>query len=304
MSRWSAQEALGTLWDWEMRHIAQNAAMAIPAVRHLATRWHTMGMGRSQDKILPVLATLLALLQSAGRELRDAVVLELGPGQTPDLLFAALLFGARKTIGLDVTRYLQDDLLHLDQYEATRRWVREALRQGALPASEGFQPERYAGRPSIPDGELTYHLYDGVRCPVEDGTVDVIWSKSVLEHVKAPVKLVEEMARILRPGGLMCHIIDLRDHTTFENGRDWLRGIRYSPFLWNLMLSHRTTWTNRLRAPQWEGVFAHAGLRLIRRETVRQPLHADFSRAKLPPQFASFTDEELQIAWLHVAYQK
>lgn len=42
---------------------------------------------------------------------------------------------------------------------------------------------------------------DGVALPVPSEAVDLVVSSNVLEHVPAPFALVDEMARVLRPGG-------------------------------------------------------------------------------------------------------
>jgi SAM-dependent methyltransferase len=43
---------------------------------------------------------------------------------------------------------------------------------------------------------------DGQRLPLRDGVADVVHSSNVLEHVRQPRRLVDEMVRVLRPGGL------------------------------------------------------------------------------------------------------
>jgi SAM-dependent methyltransferase len=44
---------------------------------------------------------------------------------------------------------------------------------------------------------------DGLRLPVADGTFDVSFSSNVLEHVTDPVRLLDEMIRVTRPGGVI-----------------------------------------------------------------------------------------------------
>jgi SAM-dependent methyltransferase len=46
-----------------------------------------------------------------------------------------------------------------------------------------------------------FHLYDGHTLPFPDRAVDVIGAFNVLEHVEQPVALLDEMSRVLRPGG-------------------------------------------------------------------------------------------------------
>lgn len=278
--------------------------MGVPAVRMLAKRWYNTGMGRSRNKILPVLETILKMLNTAGVDLENKVIVELGPGQTPDMLFSSLLFGAKKAIGLDVNTYLETNITLVANYEETAGWISEAVISGQLPKTPAFNTKRFSGKHFIPDEYFEIRLYDGVHFPLEDESVDVIWSKSVLEHVKDYGSLISEMRRVLRLGGVMCHIIDLRDHTTFENREDWLRFLRYGDALWNLMTSNRSTWSNRLRSSQWERAFGDAGLDLVHRNTDVLPFHDAFHKEKLVPPFRELEDKDLGIAWLKVAYKK
>ena len=45
---------------------------------------------------------------------------------------------------------------------------------------------------------------DGMRLPVADGAGDVCFSSNVLEHVPAPLAMLDEMIRVTRPGGVVC----------------------------------------------------------------------------------------------------
>ncbi len=52
----------------------------------------------------------------------------------------------------------------------------------------------------VPNGDLVVH-YDGVHLPLQTGSVPLIYSKQVFEHVRHPSELIFEIARALRPGG-------------------------------------------------------------------------------------------------------
>ncbi len=55
-------------------------------------------------------------------------------------------------------------------------------------------------RGQTPPGAI---LADGYWLPVRDGAADICLSSNVLEHVRDPAGLIEEMVRATRPGGLI-----------------------------------------------------------------------------------------------------
>jgi 2-polyprenyl-3-methyl-5-hydroxy-6-metoxy-1,4-benzoquinol methylase len=46
-----------------------------------------------------------------------------------------------------------------------------------------------------------FDLYDGTTLPLVDQSVDAVGAFNVLEHVENPIGLLDEMTRVLRPGG-------------------------------------------------------------------------------------------------------
>lgn len=302
MSQSWDKRLLDPLVDSIPRHLLQNALMGIPPVRAYARRRHSTGMGRAPEKVGPVLVSLLRMLGRAGTTLQGKSVLEIGPGQTPDLLFAALLGGARRVEGLDVNDYLDMTTVPAQDFWCSASWLSDILvREGfAVPA----QMEQMLPREGpLPPDRFRISHFDGRRFPLVEGSADLVWSKSVLEHVRDPRRTLEEVKRVLRPGGLACHIIDLRDHYTFENGRDWLRFLRYSPALWELMASRRASWCNRLRASQWEGLFRDAGFEVVNWEVEARALHPDFRRDRLAAPFRGMAEEELRVAWVYAVHR-
>jgi SAM-dependent methyltransferase len=51
--------------------------------------------------------------------------------------------------------------------------------------------------------DAEFRAFDGVRLPVGDGELDMVYCKQVLEHVREPEPLLRDVARALRPGGLL-----------------------------------------------------------------------------------------------------
>jgi SAM-dependent methyltransferase len=83
-----------------------------------------------------------------------------------------------------------------------------------------------------------------------EGSVDLVVSSSVLEHVSAAEDEVAACARLTRPGGLNVHRIDLRDHF-FDFPFEMLC---YSEQTWRRWLNSSNN-LNRWRLPRYEEVF-------------------------------------------------
>ncbi|MDH7552612.1 MAG: class I SAM-dependent methyltransferase [Spirochaetota bacterium] len=67
-------------------------------------------------------------------------------------------------------------------------------------------------------GGIDYRLGEAGRLPIPDEAVDYEFANMYLHHVEFPPKAIEEMVRILKPGGKLV-ITDL-DENTFEFLRD------------------------------------------------------------------------------------
>ena len=80
-------------------------------------------------------------------------------------------------------------------------WSTEAFRaRGAHGYLFEPDPGELHGRGITPTGAV---VADGYWLPVRDGGADVVFCSNVLEHVRDPMGLIEEMIRVTRPGGLV-----------------------------------------------------------------------------------------------------
>jgi SAM-dependent methyltransferase len=52
-------------------------------------------------------------------------------------------------------------------------------------------------------GRITYHVADATALPVEDRSADEVWMLDVALHIRDKRTLFAEIARVLRPGGLL-----------------------------------------------------------------------------------------------------
>ncbi len=147
--------------------------------------------------------------------------------------------------------------------------LRHALRDGARRCAAVDVVPFVGAEPGI-----EYRVYDGKRLPFGDGEFDVVWSWAVLEHLRWPEITLREVARVLRPGGLLLGRIDLRDHYQLRPGPwrervEWLDCLRYPAWLWWLATSRRAAYVNRMRASGWLRLLPASGFEAVhvRRQT-------------------------------------
>lgn len=261
-----------------LRHVLQNLALALPPVRALARRFHRTGAMNDPEEVARRAGLVRQAMDAAGVPLAGARLLEIGPGQTLGLGVALLLGGASELSALDTVAYASPG--------DPAPFLPIAARLGLDPGAVEPALKRLRYRIVEKDG----------RWPLEDGSADIVYSFSVLEHVRAVEALLEETRRVLRPGGLCLHSIDLRDHFHLAPGANWLRFLRYTDREWDLMTSRRSTWCNRLRAPEWRELLGRR-FELLRFEKERLPLPQDLKRA---PRFAGMLKEDLGVSMLWV----
>lgn len=113
-----------------------------------------------------------------GVRLAGKRVLEIGAGMCMTLATARLRFGA-DAHGIEPGEH---------EYSGSLEVGRQVLRAVGLP-------------------ESVLKCGVGEAIPHPDQSFDLVFSSNVLEHVADPRKVVAESIRVLKPGGMLCHIV-------------------------------------------------------------------------------------------------
>ena len=215
--------------------------------------------------------------------------LEIGPGDSLASMIVANALGASSCVLVDVAPAARTDV---EPYRALCRLLGErGFRTGELGQSQSV--EEFIARCNA------RYLTAGVESlrGIAAGTIDVAWSHAALEHVRRSdlTPLLDELHRVLRPGGVASHTVDLTDH--IGGG---LNHLRFDGTFWEGGTPIRCGfYTNRFRYSEMLGLFARSGFdvdvtRVSRWQTLPTP------RAALHPPYDSMSEEELRVSGFDV----
>lgn len=201
--------------------------MGLRPVAKFAQRYHSTGINADPHKVSHVFDLYSRFVSVKGKD-----ILEIGPGQTLDVLERARAEGARSCTAIDVVDYRS--------------------------------PEQAS------ETHVTCVVYEGRDVPFESDRFDLIWSYTAFEHLRHPAIIVRECFRILRPGGCLVALIDLGDHSFYGKATACpdkvFDCLRYPEWLWNLMRWNRSSYVNRLRQSDWIRLFTQTGFVLRAQE--------------------------------------
>lgn len=251
------------------RHVAKGMLSYIPGALELMPRRGTGGTD-SAEYCYGVWLKHLAMLWQNGLERLPAVIAELGPGDSLGTGLAAVLSGIDTYYALDVVRYsdasrdlrILDELVELFQERRprpTRGWpdFDQYLNDGLFPGhiltadvlERALAPRRVAAIRSALLGDTSSEgvciRYMVPWCDpgvISSGSVEVVISHSVLEHVDDLETTYRALAAWLAPSGLMSHQVDFDSHGLSEA---WNGYRAYSELLWTIARGKRPFLINR-----------------------------------------------------------
>lgn len=213
----------------------------------------------------------LAMLHANGMRSMPNTIAELGPGDSLGIGLAAMLSGVNHYYALDVVKHastdvdlaILDELVQLFQARTARPpkdwpdydnllddrlFPSHILTDSVLEAS--LAPERIAKIRAALKHQANAQADISVRYMVpwhddqviDKGSVDLIISQSVLEHVVDLDVTYRAIRAWLRPGGWMSHKIDFKSH---KLAKEWNGHRQYPEFLWKLVIGTRPYLLNR-----------------------------------------------------------
>ncbi len=242
------------------------------------------------------------ILLDHGGDVRDARLLEIGPGinLSQGLLF--VMGGAAKYYGLDI--YRDPALLAAPQYDNVASLYRLiAPREIRRPVEEILTTRN--GQVEFDQDRVEY-LYprQSYDIPLADASLDYVFSNATLEHVADPLRTVEAIHRVLKRGGITAHQIDLRDHADFARPLEFLKvdAATWAKRYPNPEKNH--LYMNRWRASDFRQAFEKTGLRVLVMKPSETLQVTEDMRQSLQPEFRKYDLDDLSVVGLLIVARK
>lgn len=245
-------------------------------------------------------------------------VLELGPGAQLGTLYCFLAAGATRAAGLDIApttkqlgffQLLHRYLVHVSSF----RWWRP-------PGTEtGYRyPDLSWDQVDVEAlvDRIEYHApFEAYRTPFADCDFDLIYSGAAMEHFDKPRETVKEIFRVLKPGGVTIHGIDLRSHATGELSHLIPSESAYQKLTQKYDETHgiksiisgdwsEQVYCNRVLAGDWRRHFEQEGFEILEFDTVLSLDPGTINPVELSSPYSEQAPEDLAPLVIVIAARK
>ena len=258
--------------------------------------WQRLGLFRHghMDTAQYALGVFASHVQRAGLagRLAGKAVLELGPGDSVATALIARAHGARALL-VDAGAFARLDV-------ALYRQLAQALRAAGLTVPPLDAVTDLDGLLEVCGARYLTGGLDSLRA-IDDESVDFVFSQAVLEHVRKHEFLdtQRELARILKPGSVCSHRVDLRDH--LGGG---LNNLRFSTRVWESPLfASSGFYTNRIGFDEMTALFRQAGFS-VEVTDLRRWEQLPIARRQLADEFRDIPQDTLCVCGFDVLLRK
>jgi len=269
----------------------------------------------------------LTLLRAHGFPAIPQTMAELGPGESLGVGLCGLLSGSSHYVGLDVLAHsnpernllVLNDLIKLFLQRAPnpdKGWpefssylderlfpshilTEQAMRYALRP--ERIEAIRRAVTAQSPNDSITAKYKAPWFDPrvIEEGSIDLVVSQSVLEHVVDLPATYKALYQWVKPGGWMSHQIDFKSHGLSTR---WNGYRTCSDRLWEITFGRRPFMINRQAASVHLRLIQEAGFRVV---THQKFMRKDgIRREELAPRWADISDDDLNCSGMYVIATK
>jgi hypothetical protein len=281
--------------DWKRKAAAFRLFNAVPAGQHLyylTQRYVTRTIPRNlADHGRWQFEHARTFRRAFRGEPGKARLFEFGAGWDLHSSLVQWCYGINDQVVVDISRLVRLSLVNL---------VIDHLRKEPPPEA-GRVPERLITEPLEESLRRFYGIRylapaDARRTDLESGSVDLVCTTSVLEHIPAGVlaEILEECHRICSDRGIMSHVIDYTDHYAHSDPSISIYNfLKFSDSEW-AKYNPAIHYQNRLRHFEYGQLFAASGFVTLAETSLQPDDAADLvARVPLSGRFREMSLEQL-----------
>ena len=302
---------------WVRKAVVQKTISYLPANRHINfffQKYVTRGVHLSDqyfsDKLISAIDHL-RFNEKYGKS-DSPTVLELGTGWYPVVPIALFLGGAEKTISIDISPLMTREAIlttirkYCEWYVAGRlQGLRSFVREDRFKELVNLLNSDEEADFFLKKIRMELKVCDARDSGFEDSTFDLILSNNTFEHIPPEIlaQIMVEFQRVLKPGGVMSHFIDMSDHFAhFDKTISIYNYLRFSKRQW-AAIDNSIQPQNRMRLRDYEEMYERIGIEVMKRqfrqgnvkEVEALPIHADYR---------SYSPTEIAISHAHLVSGK
>ncbi len=233
-------------------------------------------------------------LRYSNFDLKDSIILEIGPGGSISTGIIAWSLGAKMTILVDKGEYATKNI---KKYKELIQLLKHSGYEKAKKLEKCNNFDELARTANI------VYLIKGLDSlrELESNSIDFCFSQVVLEHIflNEFSVFISELYRVQKLGGLSSHQVDLKDHL----GKS-LNSLRFSTIIWESNLFKRSGfYTNRLRCYQIKKMFLMSGFNILNL-SLNKWKQIPVKRRWLFKDFKNIDEEELLTKEMYILCKK
>ncbi len=295
---------------WVVKAIVQKIISFLPnsnKINYLFQKYVTKGVILSDEYFRDRLAHGIQHIQAYKKQAGElnGNTLELGTGWYPVVPIAMFLSGAEKIITVDIS-----PLTDKEKVLTTVKMFIEYRKQQQLPAELLINEARFALLSDLVTDHsgsdlkqileklrITYLNTDARHLPFPDGYFQLIHSNNTFEHIYEPILagILKEFKRLLAPGGVMSHFIDMSDHFAHADaGITIYNYLKYSENQWK-KIDNDVQPQNRMRICQYRTLYKKLSLPIVD-ENLRPGDITALKTLTLSAPFNNFKAEEVAVS--------
>ena len=302
---------------WILKAVIQKVISWLPAsqkVNYLFQKYVTRGVrlsGQYFGDKLGHTADHLRFYNKYGK-VENFMALELGSGWYPVIPIGLFLGGANSVISIDISPLMTAEGIretiakYLEWYASGKLdHIKPYIKEERLQVLENLETANLSKEVLLESLNLELQIRDARNTGFEESSFDLVCSNNTYEHIYGGIlkDIIKEFQRIVKPGGINSHFIDMSDHFAhLDNSITIYNYLKYTEKQWS-RIDNSVQPQNRLRLPDYRKMYAEAGISVLEEER-RPGSISHLKKVTVAAPFSGYTQEEIAVSHVHLVSSK